>query len=383
VVKKTIEELVEKAYESMGASAPDFTVEHPTDMNFGDYSTNAALVGAKVLGKNPKDLADELIKYFKDNKPADIERVDIAGPGFINFYLAKEFFVKSIQEILEKDGNFGKNTDLDGEKTMVEYTDPNVMKPFHIGHLMSNTIGEALSRIVEWNGAQVIRANYYSDSGLNIAKAVWGMKAKKSEMPSEAVPLSERAKFLGMSYAYGVSQAEDENVSTEIKEINKKIFDKSDSEVNELYDLGKRWSLDYFAELYARLGSKFDWIIGESEIAEKGKKIVEDNTGTIFEISEGATVFKGEKYAHNLHTRVFINKEGLPTYEAKELGLTKEKFDKFNLDRSIVITANEQNDYFKVVLAAIDQVIPTAINKTDHISHGIMRLPTGKMSSRT
>jgi arginyl-tRNA synthetase len=384
-MKDQIKNSIENVLIKIGAPSIDFDVEHPADLSHGDYATNAPLVYAKQLGMNPKELAQKIIDHLKAEPMSDVEKIEIAGPGFINFYLSKEFFQKSIKGIVEGGDSFGQNGSFKGRKVIVEYTDPNVMKPFHIGHFMSNAIGESLSRIVEWSGANVVRANYYSDSGLSIAKAVWGVMAKKSEIPGESAELGEKAKFLGRSYAFGVSQSsDDEKISLEVREINKKIFDRSDPEVNEVYDLGKRWSLEYFEELYKRLGSSFDWSIGESEVSGEGKKIVLDFLDKgVFEQSEGAVVFHGEKYDPKLHTRVFINKENLPTYEAKELGLTKKKFEIYNPDLSIVVTANEQNDYFKVVIEAMKHIFPEIASKTKHLSHGVLRLPTGKMSSRT
>lgn len=375
-MKEIIENLIKEALKSLGIEAEKVLVEHPSDLSHGDYSTNAGIKYGH---------AEDLLQYIVANKPKEIEKIELAGPGFINFHLSKEFFKKSIGEIVEKGSEFGKNKKLKGQKIMVEYTDPNVMKPFHIGHLMSNSIGEAISRIVETNGAEVIRANYYSDSGLNIAKAIWGIQSKRNEMPDESATLSEKAKFMGVSYVSGVvASTHSEEAMNEVKEINKKVFDKSDTEINEIYNIGKKWSADYFNELYKKLGSKFDLLVGESEVAEEGKNIVEENRGKFFETGEnGAVVFHGEKYNLHLHTRVFINSEGLPTYEAKELGLTKKKFELYKLDESVVITGNEQNDYFKVVLEALKQVLPDSALKTKHLSHGMLRLTTGKMSSRT
>ncbi len=383
--REKILNLIQGFIKNLDLESGEFVLEHPTEKTFGDYSTNAALVYAKKLNENPKLVAEKIKKYIEENLPDEVERIEIAGPGFINFYLTKEFFKKSLGEIIEVGNKYGKNKNLSGQKIMVEYTDPNILKPFHIGHLMSNAIGESISRIMEWNGADVIRVNYYSDSGLNIAKAVWGMKNSLEKMPDENESALEKAKFLGESYACGVfKSSENEEVEKEVREINIKIFQRTDNEINKLYDLGKRWSLEHFNDLYEKLGSTFDLAVGESEVADEGKKIVlEFMEKGIFERSDGAIVFHGEKYNSKLHTRVFINKENLPTYEAKELGLTKKKFEKYGLDQSIVITANEQNDYFKVVLEAIKQINKGFADKTKHLSHGLLRLTTGKMSSRT
>ena len=138
-----------------------------------------------------------------------------------------------------------------------------------------------------------------------------------------------------------------------------------------------------FEEVYKKLGTKFDYHFFESEIADTGKKLVEDNLGKIFEKSDGAVVFHGEKYDPSLHTRVFINSQGIPTYEAKELGLAKIKSDKYDADKFLVVTGNEIAEYFKVLKTALSLIYPEIANKTVHYPHGMLRLPSGKMSSRT
>jgi len=267
--------------------------------------------------------------------------------------------------------NFNKNQNLKNKKIIIEYTDPNILKEFHIGHLMNNAIGESVSRIIEFQGAKIKRLCYQGDVGLHVAKAIWG-KTKRTELSWQE------------SYVFGSEKYEtDENAKKEIVELNRKIFERSDKSINKLYEQGKKESLKKFGEIYKKLGTKFDYLFFESETAEFGKKIVQDGfKKRIFEKGEGgAIVFKGEKYG--LHTRVFINSEGLPTYEAKELGLAKIKFNKYKYENSIVVTANEQKEYFKVVLAAMKEIFPDLVKKTKHISHGMMRLPEGKMSSRT
>jgi arginyl-tRNA synthetase len=160
------------------------------------------------------------------------------------------------------------------------------------------------------------------------------------------------------------------------------VYDRSDKKVNKLYDTGRRWSLQYFEEIYKRLGTKFDYYYFESDAAKAGKKIVEQGIKKgIFKKSQGAVVFPGEK--HGLHTRVFINSVGLPTYEAKELGLAPTKYKDFAYDLSLIITGNEIIDYFKVLLTALAKINPSIAEKTKHLSHGMVRLPEGKMSSRT
>jgi arginyl-tRNA synthetase len=368
-VKNKLAKLIVESLSELGLEPTDFVVEHPADLAHGDYSTNVALVLSKKVDQAPKELAEKIASTAEARLPQFVEKVEVAGPGFINFHLTRDFFKKSVEEIVESGDEFGKNNSLNGEKIIVEYTDPNPFKEFHIGHLMSNAIGEAVSRIIEWSGAEVKRACYQGDKGIHVAQAVWALK-------SGADPK--------IAYSTGAkAYKEDESAQKEIQEINKKIYLRSDDELNKIYDSGREASLKYFDQVYKKLGTKFDYFFFESDTGERGKKIVEENKGKIFEESDGAVVFKADEHNKNLHTRVFLSSEGLPTYEAKELGLAPTKFETYPYDRSIVITGNEVDQYFRVVLEAMQQVLPELRSKTEHLSHGMLRLPSGKMSSRT
>ncbi|MSU55141.1 MAG: arginine--tRNA ligase [Candidatus Taylorbacteria bacterium] len=381
MIEEKIRNLIKESLKNLEIEIREISLEHPDEISHGDYSTNVALVHAKAQGANPRKLAEEIVRYIEQNKSKEILKVEIAGPGFINFYLSREFFTGEVLAILKEGEDFGKNSKLEGKKVMVEYTDPNPFKEFHIGHLMSNAVGESISRLVQFQAAEVKRACYQGDVGLHVAKAVWGMKEqiKNSKLKIQEIT----AKNLGEVYALGSEKYEtDEAVKAEIISLNKAIFDKSDAEMQVLYEKGRKVSLDYFETIYRRLGTNFDYKFFESETGPFGKKIVEEFLGHgIFEKSQGAVVFPGEK--HGLHTRVFINSQGLPTYEAKELGLAKIKYDIYKYDQSIVVTANEVNEYFKVLLCVMNLTFPELAKKTKHLSHGMLRLPTGKMSSRT
>jgi arginyl-tRNA synthetase len=188
-----------------------------------------------------------------------------------------------------------------------------------------------------------------------------------------------------LAYAEGHKAYEDsEESKKEILEINKKIYDESDPEISKIYEDGRQKSLESFEALYKRLDSNFDFHFFESESGEIGGELVRENIGKVFETGEGgAVIFKGENFEPKTHTRVFLNSEGLPTYEAKELGLAQIKKDWFDYDKSITVTANEQDSFFKVVEVAIGEVFPELKGKLKHLSHGMLKLPSGKMSSRT
>jgi len=363
----------------------EFSVERTENSAHGDYASNAALVAAKVLKKNPQALAEELVSRLSEDLPKGVEKAEVAGPGFINFSLKREYFSNTVHEIISQGEKYGRNENLKKKKVMVEYTDPNPFKEFHIGHLMSNAIGETIARLFEAQGAEVKRACYQGDVGLHVAKAIWGMQSvpHRDEKPLDKLSPEGKAHYLGHAYQLGAAAYEDQS-KDEIETLNKKIYDRSDTEVNKLYDWGRKVSLEYFEQIYKRLGTKFDFFFFESDAAEDGKKVVEKGLKEeVFEKSDGAIVFRAEKHDSKLHTRVFVNSQGLPTYEAKELGLAKMKSDTYTYDKSIVITGNEVNDYFRVLLQAMKLVYPELAEKTQHLSHGMLRLPSGKMSSRT
>ena len=377
-IKQKIKNLIKEAFKNLKIESKEILLEHPLDLKMGDYSTNVAMVYAKQLKISPKDLAEKIVTKISSRQGlAEIEKVEVAGAGFINFYLSRDFFTENVAEILKQKENFGKNDLLKGKKVMVEYTDPNPFKEFHIGHLMPNTIGESISRIIEASGAEVKRACYQGDVGLHVAKTVWAMKKENIKLNDISISV------LGKMYAIGTKAYENEaEAKKEIEEINKKIYEKAPEVCEKYYLPGRKISLDYFETIYKRLGTKFDFYFFESETGVLGKDIVEKNVGEVFEKSDGAIVFRGENFHPSLHTRVFMNKEGLPTYEAKELGLAKIKYGRYPYTNSIVITGNEVNDYFKVLLEAMEQIFPDLAEKTKHISHGMLRLPAGKMSSR-
>jgi arginyl-tRNA synthetase len=375
MTKDILEKEISTILQAHGVGLPNFIVEKSA--TFGDYATNAALSSAKELGKNPREMAELLVAELeKSVEVMDVvSKIEIAGPGFINFFVKDEIIRAHIGAILFKGEEYGANETLKGQKVIVEYTDPNPFKEFHIGHLMSNAVGESLSRIVAAQGAEVKRACYQGDKGMHVAMAVWGGKKYESGIMNHVIDLAQ-------AYAFGATAyKKEEEAKKEIQEINKKIYDRSDEKINEIYDLGRKISLDYFETIYEKLGTKFDYYFFESVTGEVGKKTVEENIPAVFEKSDGAVIFRGED--HGLHTRVFINSEGLPTYEAKELGLAKVKYDTYPYDTSIVVTGNEVNDYFQVLLRAMYLIFPDLEKRTKHISHGMLRLPTGKMSSRT
>src|SRR3990167_5596477 len=265
-------------------------LEQPDDLRNGDYSTNAAKIlklmvdefnratGADFhVGENfewarilrergstkPIDLANALVEKLT-GKIDKVVKIEARGAGFINFYLADSVFAAMLENVTHKSDLWGKNDLHKGEKIMVEYTDPNPFKEFHIGHLMSNAIGEAIVRLMEFSSAEVKRANYQGDVGPHVAKAIWAMQTGKVAGGS-----------WGDAYIVGNKAYEtDEVAKKEIDEVNAQVYSRSDSLINSIYDTGREASLKHFEDLYEILGTKFDHYFFESETAQRGLKLV-------------------------------------------------------------------------------------------------------------
>lgn len=335
------------------------------DEKFGDYATNVALQLAKQAAVTPRQIAEKLVEALQ-SRPG-IEEISIAGPGFINFKLTDEALAGAAHGAAElAQPNVGK-------QILVEFGDPNPFKEMHIGHLYSYIVGDAISSLLEASGVEVKRLSYHGDVGLHVAKAIWGMEQTGQTDDTN----------LGAAYAKGAQAYEaDEAAKARIDAINLHIYKADDPAISRLHQKGIKLSFDYFDKILNMLSISTDRRYLESESSPVGVKLVEENLGKAFTKSEGAVVFKGEEFG--LHTRVFITSKNLPTYEAKDLGLVELKHRDFpQAHQSIVITASEQAEYFKVMLAALAQIRPELAQRTKHLSHGFLSLSTGKMSSRT
>ncbi len=348
---------------------------------FGDYATNIALRLSKKVGQNPREVAQKIVDNLKHES---IAKLTIAGPGFINITLADEaLFEISTTEPRQI---------LKDKVILAEYSDPNPLKPLHAGHLYTTLVGDTIARLVERGGAKITRINYGGDVGLHVGKSIWAIIAhlggEHPEKLSE-IAVDERPAWLGARYVEGNNAYEDnEESKKQIVSRNRQIYevhaeDDHESPLAQIYWTVRQWSYDYFDVLYQQLQVKpFDRYIPESEVTPLGIKTVSEQLEKgVFEQSDGAVIFNGDKYG--LHTRVFVNSEGIPTYEAKDVGLSLTKWNDYHFDRSIIITATEQQQYMQVVIKAIEQFAPEPAQRTTHLTHGVVKLSGGiKMSSR-
>ncbi len=385
-MEETLSLAIRNALDEMGAADVAFALEWPADLAHGDFATNAAMAASKALGRNPREIAEELVGKLKESLDDSVETVTAAGPGFVNITLARAAIAAELARATSLKGDWGRGVARDGERVAFEYSCPNPFKEMHVGHLMSTVIGEAGARILENQGARVLRDTYGGDVGPHVAKALWALKRSGIDTPTTA-------EEVGNAYAEGSrAYEESENAKAEIDAINTQLYralakedaerDESDRALLETWRHGREVSFEANRAIWSALGTNFDYVIHESETTPLGMQVVKDALSRgIFAESEGAVIYEGEK--KGLHTLVFLTSRGNPTYEAKEVGLAFLKEERMGpLDRVYITTAAEQKGHFQVFLAALEDIAPALAAKTAHVPHGFLRLTTGKMSSR-
>ncbi|HEY0979598.1 MAG TPA: arginine--tRNA ligase, partial [Candidatus Paceibacterota bacterium] len=384
-MEETLSLAIRNALDALGAGQMPFVVEWPADLAHGDFATNAALAAAKALGRNPRELADELAARLRDELGEQVEKVAAAGPGFVNVTLARGAVAAAIADAAVA-ADWGAGSARDGERVAFEYSCPNPFKEMHAGHLMSTVIGEATARLIENQGARVLRDTYGGDVGPHVAKALWALERRGISEPATA-------REIGDAYAQGSrAYEESEEAKVQIDALNTALYDvlakdagectEEERALLETWRHGRDVSLAAHKEVWDALGTSFDYVLHESETTPIGKEqVLAGLARGVFVKSEGAVIYDGEK--KGLHTLVFLTSRGNPTYEAKDIGLAFLKEERLGpLDASYITTAAEQKGHFAVFLAALAELAPELAAKTKHVPHGFLRLTTGKMSSR-
>ena len=362
-----------------------FDVTNAADPKYGDVATNAAMIYAKELGRAPRELAAELAAAIKQSV-GGIGAADVAGPGFINMTLSDEAVAAGATgATTARPKNFA------GKQVVAEYSDPNPFKVLHVGHLYTSAVGDAISNLIRAAGGTVHAVNFGGDVGLHVAKTMWAIvRDLGGEHPEGLERIAEdgRSGWMATCYVAGTGAYEDdEEAKAAIIKLNAEIYriqaeGDHESAIAKIYWTCRKWSYDYFDAFYARIGTNFEKYYPESETTGLGLKTVREQLAKgVYKESKGAVVFEGEPYG--LHTRVFITSQGLPTYEAKDVGLIMTKWQDYKFDYSVIITGNDILEYMKVVLKSIEQFEPELAKRTAHLTHGNVKLAGGvKMSSR-
>jgi arginyl-tRNA synthetase len=349
---------------------PDAIWDLCLDDRYGDITTNWAMLNAGIQKSNPRDLASSFIERILNLGLDEVESAEVAGPGFINVKLKDE----SLKLAWLTDFKSEKPTNM-----VIEYGHANLFKTPHVGHFYNYLVGDTYADFFENLGHKVFRTSYRSDIGLNCTAAVYGWRLIGRPMSNS---LKEQGDIVQRSYETGATLLKtDAKAMEEIKNLNAKIYNQDEAELED-YLVLKNYSLGYLSYLHETLGIKFYDDILESRVVDAAKKICQDakNEG-VLEESDGALIYKGEK--NGLHTRVFVNSFGNPTYEGKELALAKYYDETIpEHDIHLVIANAEIKEYFKVVKKVLEFVFPALAPKCTFLPTGHLSPTTKKMSSR-
>ncbi|MCA9348336.1 arginine--tRNA ligase [Candidatus Saccharibacteria bacterium] len=344
-----------------------------TDEKFGDFSTNIAMQIAGRLGHNPRQVAEEIVANISDDLITDIQ---VAGPGFINITLSESGLIQFAESEPQRI--------YANQSVVIETNNPNPFKAMHVGHAFNAILADNVANLLEAGGANVFRVSYHGDVGLHVGKSMYSLLAYVDGDASklDQIAENERNAFMSKMYATGsTAYKSDETAKLEIDELAKQSFTREDPLFAKVYDTCKDWSFEQIDRDVARLGNKpTERRFLESDAELRGVKIVKDNTPGVFIESDGAIVFEGSKYG--AFDNAFVSKRGTGLYASRDLGLIQLKNEYYHPQKSYIVTAEEQRDYFKGVIVAAGLCMPDLKDVTVNISTGTVLLPSGKMSSR-
>ena len=351
-------------------------IETPKDSKNGDYAFPCFRL-AKELRKAPPAIANEIKE--KIEAVEEIEKIEVAG-GYLNFFINKTILAKEVLEEISKAEQYGKSEIGKEKNIVIDYSAPNIAKPFHIGHLRSTVIGGALYNIYKYLGYNVTGVNHLGDYGTQFGKLIEGYKMWGKEYDIEKDPINELTKIY-----IRINEAckNDEQILENCRNNFKKLED-GDSYCVEIWKKFRELSLQEFQKVYDLLGSKFDSWNGESFYSDKMTEVIEilEKTGKLIE-SQGAKIIDLED--KGINTPCIIEKSnGSTTYATRDLAAILYRARTYDFDKALYVTSYEQVLHFKQVfevakLLGLDEKYTKGI---EHVSFGMVLLPEGKMSTR-
>lgn len=383
-IKKEISEQIAKTIENVEAKEIYTYIEIPKDTKNGDYSFPCFRL-AKILKKAPQEIANGIKEKLEQNGAMNseiLERVDIVG-GYLNFYVSSKLFTKEVLEQISNNAKFGVETEDEKNKEkniVIDYSAPNIAKPFHIGHLRSTVIGAALYNIYKYLGYNVIGINHLGDYGTQFGKLIEGYKRWGEEYNIDSDPINELTKiYIRINNAC----KDDEQILQACRDNFKKLED-GDSYCVEIWKKFRELSLKEFQRVYDLLGSKFDSWNGEAFYSDKMQEVVDllEKSGRLEE-SQGAKIVNLEDQGINTPC-IIVKSNGSSTYATRDLAAILYRTRTYDFDKALYVTSYEQVLHFKQVFATAKYLglDEKYLKGLEHVSFGMVLLPTGKMSTR-
>jgi arginyl-tRNA synthetase len=365
-----------------------FGVEAIGNSEFGDYTANVAMVRAKEGKKNPKELAEKIAGELRENHNLEsiIEKIEVAGPGFINFWLKKDILLSNLIEIDSEKEKYGTTNFGKGKLAIIEYSSPNIAKPFGVGHLRSTVIGDAIANLFEATGWKVMRDNHLGDWGTQFGKMIYAIKTwgDEKKIKSSDSPVNELVKL----YVKFHEESEaNESLEDAARAWFKKLED-GDVEARRIWQLCVDLSWIEFNKVYDLLGIKFNSDfnngrgLGESFFETRMKTVIDElNAKDLLKTGEGGAqlvFFDKDKYP----PAMIIKKDGATLYHTRDLATDKYRLEKYNPDLIINEVGSEQSLYFQQ-LFEIERLLGWYKEGSRvHVGHGLYLMEGKKMSTR-
>ena len=371
LISKKISEVVKLDWKEIKQN-----IEIPPSTNMGDYAFPCFNL-AKVLRKSPQAIAQQI----KENIQLDenIKKIDVVG-GYLNFYLNTSILAKEVLKAISTEGeNYGSSNSGNGKTILVEYSSPNIAKPFHIGHLRTTIIGASLYKIYKFLGYNTVGINHLGDYGTQFGKLIEGYKLWATEYNIDENPIEELMKIY---IRINELCKTDEKVLEACRQ-NFKLLEEDDEYCVELWKKFREVSLKEFNRIYDLLGVKFDSIKGEASYSNSWGEVVEilDKAGVLKE-SEGAKIVDLEEQGKGIC--MITKSNGSTIYATRDLAAVRYRAKTYNFDKCLYVVAYEQALHFKQVFEVSKYLdIPEKCkNGLEHVQYGMVRLSSGKMSTR-
>ena len=347
-------------------------IQNSTKREFGDFQTNFAMVSSKLIGKNPREIASTLVDNFKENDI--IEKLEIAGPGFINIYLKNNFLNEELKKVENEKYDFSfLNTD---KTIIIDYSSPNIAKRMHIGHLRSTIIGDSIKRTLQFLGFHTLADNHIGDWGTQFGKLIVAYKNWLNKKSYEEDPIGELERiYVQFSDEAKKNPALEDEAREELKKLQ--LGDEGNQKLwKEFIDI----SLKEYNKIYDRLGVNFDYYYGESFYNDMMPAVLEElKEKGIAREDQGALVvfFENDK----LPPAIVQKKDGSFLYTTSDLATMKFRKDELNVDEAVYLTDDRQQNHFKQVFE-IGEMLGEPYNyKKTHVVFGIMRFGDGMIFS--
>lgn len=357
-------------------------IEQPPNPDLGDYAV-PCFSFARILRKAPPKIASDIVQQLQErvNSSSQFRDVKAVGP-YVNFKVSVSYMASLTLPHIVDGSYFNENQEANREKVMIEYSQPNTHKGFHVGHMRNVALGDSLCRIFCYNGYDVVAANYIGDVGTHIAKCLWYYLNHNTETQPDDL----RGEWLGELYTKSTLKLEDAQedekaqYQREISDILQRLEAK-EPEISKIWMETRQWSLEDFNEIYKWLDAQFNHVFYESEVDEAGKQLVyrklEDG---VFQRSEGAIgIDLNDK---NLGFFLLLKSDGNTLYSTKDLALAQKKFDEFQIEKSVYIVGAEQTLHFQQVFETLKRMGYEQAEKCFHLPYALVMLLDGKMSSR-